>query len=113
MSFGELVRRRAIGPEDERLHLVEPGVDEVLRLMDPSPVGDSTTSREGAPAHDSGRPSVAEHTALVPDSVSGERLVQQLVEFLAMLDGNLFADLLSALLGIGLGAPPARGGRLQ
>ena len=87
----ELVGGRSARVGEERAHLLEPRIDEMLGLVDAAPRCEPTSRREYRAAHDARRPDVAEHTTLVADPVGEPRLAEQLVEFRPVLVGDLVA----------------------
>ena len=78
--------------DDQRAHLVEAGVDEVLGVVDPARALEAAAGRERGTAHDAGRPDVAEHAPFVAEAVHQTRFADQLVELRAVLVGYLPAD---------------------
>ena len=102
MALGKLVGGRAAGPGDQRAHLRDVRVDDVVRFVDPPLGGEPAARRERCAPHDPGGPDVAEDAALVADPVHQARLVEQFVELRAMLLGHLGADVRDLLLHVRL-----------
>ena len=97
--------------DDQRAHLVEAGVDEVLGVVDPALVLEAAAGRERGPAHDAGRPDVAEHAPFVAEAVHQTRFAEQLVELRAVLVGYLPADVGNARVDVRGVAFPAVDGQ--
>ena len=89
VSLRQLLRRRPVAAGEQRAHLLEAGVDEVLGVLEPACGGEPAAGGQRGAAHDPGRPDVAVDAALVADLVGQPRLVEQLVELRPMLLGHL------------------------
>ena len=98
---GQLVGRGTRPVRYQRAHLVEAGIDQVHRLVDLPPLGDAAPALEHRPAHQAGRPDVAEDAALVAQPVGQPCLAEQLVELGPMLLGHLAADVGDRRLDVG------------
>ena len=62
---GEFVRRRTIAAGNQRAHLVEAGLQHLLRAGDSAPTGHASPCRQGSAPHKTGGPDIAINAALI------------------------------------------------
>ena len=91
-ALGELVRGRATGAGDQRAHLVEAGVQHVLRGGDAAATRDPPAGRKGGAPHEARGPDVAVDATLVAEAVHEAGLAEQFVELGLVRRGDLGAD---------------------
>jgi hypothetical protein len=88
----ELVGGRTARIDEQRAHLPETGIDEMLSIVDPAPVGQASAAGKGRSSHQTRRPYIAVDAALVAETVGEPGLPEELVEFAPVLLGDLLAD---------------------